>query len=193
MFCQQCGTQIDDGLAFCTTCGAKQIKNAPPINNAAENMQSQPVFNNNFTQQNTQSAPNGYAQQQGYPQPNAYEYNPNVTATQKKVSFGDAIKLFFVNYVNFEGRATKEEYWFAFLFTFLVSLCTAWIPFVGGIISLALVIPGLSVAVRRLHDTGKSWQYLLYSFIPLAGAVILIIQYCKESDGDNKWGPAIRT
>lgn len=94
--------------------------------------------------------------------------------------------------MNFTGRSTVSEYWWAFLFNFLVSLRTAWIPVVGQLISLGLLLPGLAVGIRRLHDTGKAWYYMFMGLIPIAGFIILIIQYCKESDADNKWGPAPR-
>lgn len=192
MFCQQCGTQIEDGLAFCTTCGAKQI--SAQTNQAANTVvtpsNTTPVqpAQNQYVQQNNQ----GYAPQ-GYAQPNTYAYNNETsTGSPKRVGFGEAIKLFFVNYVNFTGRSTVSEYWWAFLFNFLVSLCTAWIPVVGQLISLGLLLPGLAVGIRRLHDTGKAWYYMFMGLIPIAGFIILIIQYCKESDADNKWGPAPR-
>lgn len=204
MFCQQCGTQIQDGMAFCTNCGARQeTASAAPANSQYANYtQPQPGVNGQYTQ--PQPGMNGqYAQpnnqyyqpayQQGYAQGNTNtvpEASPS--GSPKRVSFGEAIKLYFVNYVNFTGRSTVSEYWYAFLFNFLVSLCTSWIPVVGTIISLGLLIPGLSIGIRRLHDTGKSWAYMLMGLIPLAGPIILIIQYCKASDADNKWGPAAR-
>ena len=149
MFCKQCGTQLEEGMAFCTNCGAKQVDEQATMN---------------------------------------YYAGTNTGATPASVTFGEAIKLFFTNYANFTGRATKSEYWWAFLFNFLVSLATSWIPVVGQIIAFALLIPGLSVGIRRLHDTGKTWTYILMGLIPLAGFIILIVQYCKDSDGDNQWG-----
>ena len=189
MFCQQCGTQIEDGLAFCTTCGAKQVS-------AQTNQAANTVFTpNNSTPiqpaQNQFVQPNNQGYQQQYDQANSYAWQ-GAPATTKSVTFGEAIKLFFVNYVNFTGRATKSEYWWAFLFNFLVSLCTAWIPVVGSLISLGLFIPGLALGIRRLHDTGKAWYYMFMGLIPLAGFIILIVQYCKDSDADNQWGPAPR-
>ncbi len=196
MFCQQCGTQIEDGLAFCTNCGAKQVPaNTAPITNGVNNSaQTQPVINDQYAQSNNQfNQPVQPVNLQFYAQPNTYAYaNIDPNGSPKRVSFGEAIKLFFVNYVNFTGRSTVSEYWWAFLFNFLVSLCTSWIPVVGQLITLGLLIPGLALGIRRLHDTGKHWYYIFMGLIPLAGFIILIVQYCKSSDADNEWGPAPR-
>lgn len=190
MFCQQCGTQIEDGLAFCTNCGAKQIKVDSVLDNDATVIDDQipPVIN----VQNNQPDQQG-AYFQGYAQPNNYTTpDSNTPSTKKNVSFLDAIKLFFVNFVNFKGRSTVREYWFVVLFNFIIGLVTSFVPELAMVVSLVLMIPGLSLSVRRLHDTGTSWVYLLMSFIPIVGFVLLIVRFCKKSDGDNKWGPAPR-
>ena len=55
---------------------------------------------------------------------------------------------------------------------------------------LAIVIPSLAVAIRRLHDTGKSGWMILVGIIPLIGSIWLLILYCTDSQpGPNKWGP----
>lgn len=162
MFCQKCGAEIDDGLTFCTNCGEKQIDVKSEAVNQSEN-----------------SSTNSYEASIGLESP-------------MNVSFVEAIKLFFINYVNFTGRSTKSEYWWAYLFNLIVSMVVSGIPYVGQIVALGLLLPGLAVAVRRLHDTGKSWTYMFMGLIPIAGVIILIIQYCKDSDADNQWGPAAR-
>ena len=121
-------------------------------------------------------------------------YNPNAGETHNgKVGFGEAIKLFFKNYVNFSGRASKSEYWWVFLFNILmyipIALISSILPPLGGACSIALMIPGISLAVRRLHDTGKPGGWWFMGLIPLAGGIILLIQFLKDSDGDNEWGP----
>lgn len=195
MFCQQCGTQIEDGLAYCTNCGVKQINIQKNNNQSGSNntnssqTPNQSMIGNQFGQQNVQNNQQPGFSYQGYAQPNSYAWQ-SMAPSSKSVSFGEAIKLYFINYANFTGRSTKGEYWWAFLFNFLVSLATAWIPVIGQLIALGLLIPGLSVGIRRLHDTGKSWVYILMGLIPLAGFIIIIVQYCKDSDVDNKWGPA---
>ena len=85
------------------------------------------------------------------------------------------------NYANFSGRTSVRGYWMAFLFNFIASLIASFIPVVSFIYPLAVLIPGLAIAVRRLRDTGKRWTWLFISLVPLAGAIILIIMLCKPS------------
>ena len=61
---------------------------------------------------------------------------------------------------------------------------------IGIIISLIILVPSISVTVRRLHDTGKPWTYMLVGLIPFIGIILLIVQYCQPSAFDNRWGPA---
>ena len=99
----------------------------------------------------------------------------------------------FKNYVNFEGRATRPEYWWFVLAYAIVNIILSLIPRVGtilsGILGLAVLIPSIGVGVRRLHDINKSgWWYLLI-LIPLVGAIILIVWFVKPSDnGENQYG-----
>ena len=85
------------------------------------------------------------------------------------MSFGEAIKVCFQKYATFSGRARRSEYWYFYLFTFLVSLVLDCIPLLGALSFvwwLAQLIPSLAVTVRRFHDIGKSgWNYLFF-FIP---------------------------
>ncbi|OIQ18789.1 DUF805 domain-containing protein [Lacinutrix sp. MedPE-SW] len=107
------------------------------------------------------------------------------------------------NYANFEGRARRQEYWMFTLFNFLIIMALAIVSGVLAtsldapafmaiyfIYALAVVIPSLAVAVRRLHDTGKSGWYYLISLIPLIGGIWLIILFATEGDvGPNEYGP----
>lgn len=115
----------------------------------------------------------------------------------------DAVKKCFQNYANFNGRARRAEYWNFCLFNILVSLGLGALGqlagdgFFGSLISgvsylysLAVFIPGLAVAWRRLHDIGKSGAYWFFIFIPLVGAILLIIWLATAGDvGDNAYGP----
>ncbi len=95
----------------------------------------------------------------------------NYNATPS-MGFGEAISTCFKKYFDISGRARRSEYWFWCLFTFLVGLVTGWIPFVGIIITLALLIPNITVTVRRLHDVGLSgWFY----FAPLGLTIAVVL------------------
>ena len=69
----------------------------------------------------------------------------------------------------------------AFLFNFLISLALVWIPFVGQLFALAVLIPGLAIAVRRLRDAGKHWSNIFWVLVPPAGIIIYIVLLCKPS------------
>ena len=85
------------------------------------------------------------------------------------MTFGQSIKTCFSKYVTFSGRATRSEYWWFALLSFIVG----FIPVVN-FLSILLILPGLAVAVRRLHDVGKSGWNLLWAIIPLLGALYLL-------------------
>ncbi|GAA0137769.1 DUF805 domain-containing protein [Paenibacillus sp. YSY-4.3] len=100
------------------------------------------------------------------------------------------------NYVGFEGRARRKEYWMFVLFNMIAAFV---LSFIGGLIGLdtilyyiymlAVFLPSLAVGARRLHDTGRSGWMLLLSLIPLVGTIILIVFMCQDSEpGDNKFG-----
>ena len=64
------------------------------------------------------------------------------------------------------------------------------LKFLPGLWSLAILLPGLAVAIRRLHDIGKSGWFVLLALIPIVGSIILIVFYVKDSEpGENKYGP----
>ena len=118
---------------------------------------------------------------------------------QRQVTFMEAIRSALVdNYCNFSGRASRSQYWWYVLFTallgFVIGIVFCWSPdvlnIVSGLVNLALLLPGLGLAVRRLHDIDKSGWWILIALIPLVGAIILIIWFCKDSQMyDNQYGP----
>lgn len=111
-------------------------------------------------------------------------------AEVKSVSFIDAVKLAFSHYADFKGRARRSEYWWFTLFNVIVSgLVSYIIPDLAWIWTLAVLIPGLSICVRRLHDIGKSGWYYLIGLIPLVGGIIMIVWFCQDSAPANQWGP----
>ena len=104
-------------------------------------------------------------------------------------------RVYLEKYVCFEGRANRKEFWYSFLFNFIISTIIGFIPGKGGLIativwSLAVLLPTLGVAARRLHDINKSGWLLLIALIPLIGEIILIIWWIKEGDkAENQYGP----
>ena len=106
------------------------------------------------------------------------------------------------NYAVFSGRATRKEYWMFYLFNFIFILVASVLdmviflmPFWGlgplyVIYAVAILIPSLAVAVRRLHDVGKSGWYVLINLIPIAGPIWFLVLMCTDSQpGENKYGP----
>lgn len=107
------------------------------------------------------------------------------------------------NYANFTGRARRQEYWMFALFNFIFII--AIIAFSAGLSSatetpafmalyfiyvLGIIIPSLAVAVRRLHDVGKSGWFYFIALIPLVGGIWLLVLFITEGDkGTNQYGP----
>jgi uncharacterized membrane protein YhaH (DUF805 family) len=95
-------------------------------------------------------------------------------------------------YAVFEGRASRPEYWYFVLFNFLISLVLSFVDTMMGftefmplntIYSLGVLIPSIAVAIRRMHDVGKSGWFIL---IPIYN---LILALTKGDDGPNEYGP----
>jgi uncharacterized membrane protein YhaH (DUF805 family) len=100
-------------------------------------------------------------------------------------------------YAVFGGRACRTEYWMFFLFNFIITLVLSLVAGIlkgagvlGVLYSLGVLLPNIAVSVRRLHDTGRSGWWLLISFIPLIGAIVLIVFLVMDSQPDvNQYGP----
>ena len=109
------------------------------------------------------------------------------------MSFVDAINSCFRQYVGFSGRASRSEFWWFMLFGFLVGAAASIVDprnTIGGLISLALLLPTLAVSARRLHDTGRSGWWLLIALVPIAGLIVLIVFFVMRGDpGVNRHGP----
>lgn len=93
------------------------------------------------------------------------------------------------NYANFEGRARRSEYWYFTLFSSIISLILGFIggamdfPLLSTIYSLAVIVPSIALAIRRMHDVGKSGWFML---IPIYNLILA----CTDSEvGQNQYGP----
>lgn len=107
-------------------------------------------------------------------------------------------KVVLENYAQFEGRARRSEYWWFVLANFCIAFvlyllgeAMSLFTVVAALYSLAVLIPGIAVAIRRLHDTGKSGWMLLIGLVPFVGAIILIVFMATDSQrGTNQYGPS---
>lgn len=159
MICKNCGTDFNG--QYCPNCGAKAEPASAP-------QQSTPPY----------GAPQNFGNGQN-------TYGAPVYMPTRKIGFGEAVKLFFKNYVNFSGRATRSEYWWVYLFNNIVYMVLGILFAISGgsslaaydaygdmsiaymgagaifyilmmLYCLAVLLPSLSLMVRRLHDIGKS-------------------------------------
>lgn len=101
----------------------------------------------------------------------------------------------FKNYANFKGRARRKAYWMFVLFNVIASIVIGAIggilglEFLGMIYALVMLVPGIAYGVRRLHDTSRSGWWMLLAFIPLIGAIVLLVFFVLDSTEDNDFGP----
>lgn len=104
------------------------------------------------------------------------------------VSFGQAVKTCLSKYVTFKGRASRAEYWWFYLFTFIIGLIAGFIDgmigisIISKIASLAFILPGLAAAVRRCHDTNHSGWWIL---CPIYNIVLMFL---PSNEGANDYG-----
>jgi uncharacterized membrane protein YhaH (DUF805 family) len=91
-------------------------------------------------------------------------------------------------YADFNGRARRSEYWYFFLFTSLISMGFSaadtyfQLQYLNVIYSLVVLVPGIAVGVRRMHDVNKSGWYIL---IPIYN---LILAFTEGTEGPNQYG-----
>jgi uncharacterized membrane protein YhaH (DUF805 family) len=106
------------------------------------------------------------------------------------MNFVDAVKICFTKYADFNGCASRPEFWWWVLFSFVGATALQSISYnLSGAFSLATFLPTIAVTARRLHDTDRSgWLQLLW-FIPLIGWIILVI-WCAETGKPNRYGGA---
>jgi uncharacterized membrane protein YhaH (DUF805 family) len=120
------------------------------------------------------------------------------------VTFQDAVRICLrQKYADFTGRARRSEFWYFFLFSLLASTAGGLLDtlfhtrqsgmynttgVIQGLVQLVLLIPGLAVGARRLHDISRSGLWLLLNLIPLVGQIILVVWAVQDSHPDNQYG-----
>jgi uncharacterized membrane protein YhaH (DUF805 family) len=106
-------------------------------------------------------------------------------------------------YAVFDGRAQRKEYWLFVLFNLIIAVVLSFVDRMTGTYSadygmgalgaayaLAVLLPGIGVSVRRLHDTDRSGWWLLIVFIPILGALVLLVFMILDgTPGTNRFGP----
>ena len=122
-----------------------------------------------------------------------------------RIRFFEACKMAIAGFNNYNGRSRRCELWFwalgVFLISFVIGIVVAIITLiiktnilfyiVEIILFVGVLIFSLPLAVRRLHDIGKSGWFLLLGLIPIVGAIILLYFYCQDSQREtNEYGPS---
>jgi len=140
-----------------------------------------------------QQAP--YGQQNPYGQEIGYGQPSGIDAPLRGASIGQSVSRFFKKYATFSGRASRSEFWWWFLVSFLISAvlsginsattgpATAADPmaalgpvyWVFVVFGLATLVPNLALGARRLHDTNRSGWWQLIWLIPVVGYIVLIV------------------
>jgi uncharacterized membrane protein YhaH (DUF805 family) len=96
------------------------------------------------------------------------------------MTFIESIRTCFSKYADFNGCASRPEYWWWILFNVVVSgvlyRTNVWLD---SVFTLATFLPTIAVTARRLHDTNRSGWWQLLTFVPLIGWIVLIIWYCQ--------------
>lgn len=115
------------------------------------------------------------------------------TQNSGSVTFKQAIDLGFSNYAEFNGRASRSEFWWWVLFTALIAAALSLFESISlggdknlgsllsGMWSLAILLPSLAVGVRRLRDADYGWGNMFWGLIPFAGIIVLVIMWAQPS------------
>ena len=186
--CTKCGVLVGDGNRFCPNCGAEPDPLAVICVKCGYELK--PIKRGG-------AAPSRDAGSQGK-------------------GFGWAVRTCFSKYSTVSGRARRREFWYWYLFTCLPIIVVFLLIFLGacttmsyaqtvqplntgmglGFVEIVLILwnliiwlPSLAVTVRRLHDAGRSGWYFFIGFIPIVGSILLLIELCRDSVDDNKYGP----
>lgn len=122
------------------------------------------------------------------------------------MNFQQAINSCFQKYAVFTGRASRSEYWYWTLFTIVVTAVfelfgiifttngspALWVSVLSGIFGLGVLLPGLAVSVRRMHDIGKGGGWIFINLVPLIGWIWFIVLCCTPSEpGANRFGEPV--
>lgn len=121
------------------------------------------------------------------------------------MGFADAVRSVLGKYATFEGRASRSEFWYFVLFLVIVNIILnivdisvlgttmhteqGDIGIISSLFSLAMLLPNLAVAARRLHDVGRTGWWLLLVLTGIGALVLLFWYVSRGQDGPNDYGP----
>ena len=193
--CPQCGKKYEDGNFFCKIDGAKLV--------SAANLIPTCIKCGKKFEEGTKFCPDDggkvtpkYLHSSGK---DVFSYICDKKIFDKKIEDTNFKWYFEVlkKYAVFTGRAGRKEYWYFVLFNLIIFVVLAVLDVLfrsPGILklayNLAVLIPGIAVGVRRLHDTDRSGWWLLLGLIPIIGAIVLIIFFAQDGNPrDNQYGP----
>lgn len=201
MICQHCGNPLPKGAKFCSICGQPQAQLT--CNNCGTPLEPNTLFCSNCgtSVTNISTAPEAVRTPPTQKTSPVYDWDPFELNELDTLTF-----VLTKKYIEFQGRASRSEF---FRYNLMISLCLTIIPIMMGIIKLvtndimtaivlyillgiidlALILPGLAIAVRRLHDTNKSGWFFLINFIPIVGPIWFLILMLTKGDTDtNNYG-----
>lgn len=108
----------------------------------------------------------------------------------------EALQTTFGQYATFTGRASRAEFWWFVLFCVVLGLGLRFIglivgtQFLSNLAALALLLPGIAVTARRLHDMAQPAWWCLLMLVPAVGSIILLIWCAFDgTPGANRYGP----
>lgn len=179
IFCQSCGQSVLPNMRLCPQCGGRSFdKRRPP---APEETMSKPPME---------------TPSQTSPSSGAAGFTKN-TQSSNAMGFTDAIKICISKFIDFDGRASRTEYWYWTLFTTLLYCAATFIDTTViysdiGVTDLSVTImaflPSMAVSIRRLHDINKSGWWMLIN-LTVIGILFVMYLFCqKSSAGKNNYG-----
>lgn len=130
---------------------------------------------------------------------NAFKSIKEVNAENFKAGFNTYFVEYLKNdYVKFDGRVSRRQYWMFALYSLLISIAfnvvimiLPFLAIISLLYAIALIVPSVGLGIRRLHDLNLSGWFFLIALIPLIGGLALLFLFCMPGDKeDNKFGPA---
>lgn len=106
------------------------------------------------------------------------------------MNFQTSVQVCFKKYAEFNGRASRSEYWWFYLAVVIASLIFSTISTtLANVFALATLLPSLAAGARRLHDTDRSGWWQLLWIVPLVGWIVMVVFLAQQGQAtDNRFG-----